>query len=137
VREQAQPRPTCRNASNVPSRARRAHSRTAQSVPRRGAYRPSRGEGETAALLPPPPAHSFAASKPRTVRHSNIKGSNKDEWGPAGQFVGFFRPPVSSNYSFISAADDLSRVWINVDTRNMSKMQLLLDTKDWMPSRDW
>ena len=80
---------------------------------------------------------SLAALKPATVRRSNILGSNKDEWGPAGQFVGFFRPPVSSNYSFISAADDLSRVWINVDTRNMSKMHLLLDTRDWMPSRDW
>jgi hypothetical protein len=81
-------------------------------------------------------SHS-ADLKQAPVRRSNIQGANQDEWGPAGQFVGFFRPPVSSNYSFISAADDLSRVWINLDRLNMSKMHLLLDTRDWMPSRDW
>jgi hypothetical protein len=64
-------------------------------------------------------------------------GLNAD--GVAGRFEGFFRPPVSSNYTFISAADDWSMVWIGRNGSNPNLRELIIDTSNsgFVASRDW
>ncbi len=64
-------------------------------------------------------------------------GLNAD--GVAGRFEGFFRPPVTSNYTFISAADDWSMVWIGRNGSNPNQRELIIDTSSTghVPNRDW
>ena len=59
--------------------------------------------------------------------------------GPTGYFAGYFRPPVSSDYTFVSVADDNAMVWMNLDRANASKMELIIDFVEWLPlpQRDW
>ncbi len=71
------------------------------------------------------------------MSRSNIQEANGDKSGPAGQFLAYFRPPVSSNYTFVSAVDDSSRLWINLDRTNASAMELLIDSTMWSSQRDW
>lgn len=40
----------------------------------------------------------------------NIQSANGDELGPIGHMRGFFRPPVTSNYTFVVSSDDHSEV---------------------------
>ena len=42
---------------------------------------------------------------------SNILYARGDNVGPHGQYTGFFRAPVSGNYSFLIASDDGARMW--------------------------
>jgi hypothetical protein len=73
------------------------------------------------------------------MSRSNIQEANGGNLGPAGQFLGYFRPPVTSDYSFVSVADDASMVWINLDRGDATKMELIIDFTTWMPlpARDW
>jgi hypothetical protein len=59
--------------------------------------------------------------------------------GPAGRFEGFFRPPVTSNYTFISAADDWSMIWIGRNGSNPNQRELIIDTTSsgYVVHRDW
>jgi hypothetical protein len=70
---------------------------------------------------------------------SNIKQARQDATGPSGLFSGYFRPPVSSDYTFISVSDDNSMVWMNLDRSDASKMELIIDFVEWLPlpPRDW
>ncbi len=42
----------------------------------------------------------------------NVQTARKDAVGPLGRFTTFFRAPMTANYTFLSAADDLSRVCV-------------------------
>lgn len=75
-----------------------------------------------------------------SVLRSNIKAARgSDTVGPTGHFAGYFRPPVSSDYTFVSVADDNAMVWMNLDRGNASKMELIIDFIEWLPllPRDW
>ncbi len=104
-------------------------------------------------------AHSYAQTLtlffPRSPRHP-LKGLPNDTTvelslfeaprnlgfnseGPAGRFEGFFRPPVTSNYTFISAADDWSMIWIGRNGSNPNQRELIIDTTSsgYVVHRDW
>jgi hypothetical protein len=114
---------------------------------------------------PPPPfeanphAHNYAQTfsllSRRTLRHP-LKGLPNDtivelslfeapknlainNEGPAGRFEGFFRPPVTSNYTFICAADDWSNIWIGRNGSNPNQRELIIDTTNsgYAINRDW
>ncbi len=68
---------------------------------------------------------------------SNIAYSNGDGDGPVGRFEGFFRAPVTSNYTFISAADDFSRVWVGVNSSRPSQKEQIINTVASTPRREW
>jgi hypothetical protein len=42
----------------------------------------------------------------------NLQWARGDDVGPQMQYTGFFRAPVSGNYSFMVAADDQATVWV-------------------------
>lgn len=54
--------------------------------------------------------------------------------GPAGAFRGYFRAPVTSNYSFILASDDSSQLWVG---QNESSAMLAIDFKSWVNHREY
>jgi len=58
---------------------------------------------------------------------------------PLARFHGFFRPPVSSNYTLISAADDQSAVWVAERPSNTSVagMEKVISTDYWLNERDF
>ncbi len=69
---------------------------------------------------------------------SNIAYRNRDGVdGPVGRFEGFFRAPVTSNYTFVSAADDYSRVWVGVNSSLPSQKEQIINTAENAPRREW
>jgi hypothetical protein len=68
---------------------------------------------------------------------TNIAIANGDADGPVGRFEGFFRAPVTSNYTFISAADDFSRVWVGVNSSRPNQREQIINTVDHTPRREW
>jgi hypothetical protein len=68
---------------------------------------------------------------------TNIANRNGDGDGPAGRFEGFFLVPVTSNYTFISAADDYSRVWVGVDSSRPNQKEQIINTVEYAPRREW
>ena len=68
---------------------------------------------------------------------SNIAYANGESDGPAGRFEGFFRAPVTSGYTFVSAADDFSRVWIGTNRSRPSQREQIINTVDFAPRREW
>jgi len=64
----------------------------------------------------------------------NVQYARGDSEGPHMQYVGFFRAPVSGNFSFLLAADDYASVWVGP---NSDTLEQLIDFRSWLPSRSW
>ena len=68
---------------------------------------------------------------------TDVTNSRRDPTGPFGLFLGYFRPPTTSNYTFVVAVDDEAMLWIGDNSFNQSQMEMLLHSSDWGPSREW
>ena len=65
-----------------------------------------------------------------------ITTTSKD---PLGNVRGFFKPPVTSSYSFVSASDDASSLWLSRQPYNtsMESLEHLIQFLAWVPERDF
>ena len=75
---------------------------------------------------------------------SNIQTTNSDSHGPVGHWAGWFRPPVTSNYTFIVDVDDYAMLWIGhgpasagFSGSDTAQMELLVDVPIATPRREW
>ncbi len=57
--------------------------------------------------------------------------------GPVGRFEAFFRPPVTGNYTLVSAADDFSRVWFGASSSRPFAREQVINTVEHVPRREW
>jgi len=67
----------------------------------------------------------------------NLLNERGDEWGPQMQYRGFFRAPVTVNYSFLVPSDDDAKVWVGSLPNTASEMELLINFGRWTFSRQW
>ena len=65
----------------------------------------------------------------------NLQSERGDAHGPHGQYDGFFRAPVSGNYTFIISADDDARLWVGTQTNTAEPKELIISFNGWYPSR--
>ena len=77
-------------------------------------------------------SEQFLFEAPKDVMYAN-----NDQSGPFGQYSGFFRPPTTSNYTFIVAADDFAMLWIGTDSFEKSRMENIVYSSYWFPNREW
>ncbi len=68
---------------------------------------------------------------------TNLMNARSDPTGPFGQLFGFFRPPKTSNYTFVMAVDDMGMLWLGKDTFNTSEMDLIISVSQYVPFREW
>ena len=82
-------------------------------------------------LLPPPNVDD--------VTLDFFEAPSGSDTNPLARLRGFFRPPVSGNYTFISAADDQSAMWMARQPSNTSVegMEKVLSTDYWQYERDF
>jgi hypothetical protein len=67
----------------------------------------------------------------------NLQVARGDAVGPQMQYTGFFRAPVSGNYSFMVAADDQATVWVGTRPNAAAPIERLIYWHSWVPSRSW
>ena len=68
----------------------------------------------------------------------DVLSARRDPSGPAGIFAGLFRPPVSSNYTFVVVADDQAAVWLGRDEDgDVSRMEKIIDSSNWAIRHEW
>ena len=67
----------------------------------------------------------------------NVQYARGDTQGPHMAYTGFFRAPVSGNYTFILAADDYAQLRVASVPNAASADELLIDFRSWVPSRAW
>jgi hypothetical protein len=67
----------------------------------------------------------------------NVMYSRSDRTGPFGQYLGFFRPPTTSNYTFVLAADDFAFLWIGTDSFVTSDMERIINLPYNSGFREW
>lgn len=63
----------------------------------------------------------------------NVQKARDDSSGPHMQYTGFFRAPVSGNYSFLISSNYVARLWVGTP----ETLELLIDFKSWVHSRAW
>ena len=64
--------------------------------------------------------------------------SSRGRGPPLGRFDGFFRAPVSGNYSFLVAVDNQATVHYSVDPQsNYTDRNEMIATSSWIQSRQW
>jgi hypothetical protein len=73
----------------------------------------------------------------RVESEKNVQYARGLSQGPHMVYTGFFRAPVSGNYSFILAADDYAQLRVASKPFVGSADQLLIDFRAWVPSRKW
>ncbi len=67
----------------------------------------------------------------------NLQSARGDAVGPQMQYTGFFRAPVSGNYSFMVAADDQATVWVGTRPNATVPTERLIYWTSHVPSRSW
>jgi hypothetical protein len=67
----------------------------------------------------------------------NLQWARSDAVGPQMQYTGFFRAPVSGNYSFMVAADDQATVWVGTRPNAAAPTERLIYWRSSVPSRSW
>jgi hypothetical protein len=97
-------------------------------------YRQGRAplEDVRAGRLPPPNVSQDVAGfyeAPEDVMYAT-----STDVGPAGMFEGYFRAPVASNYTFLTASDDWAELWLG---RNASSLSRRIQFTSWSQHRDW
>jgi hypothetical protein len=63
--------------------------------------------------------------------------ARSDSSGPFGQFLAYFRPPTTSNYTFVLAADDFALLWIGTDSFETSDMERIISLPGYSGFREW
>jgi hypothetical protein len=67
----------------------------------------------------------------------NLLYARSDLSGPFGQYLGFFRPPTTSNYTFVLTADDFASLWIGNDSFVSSDMEMIISLPWNSQFREW
>eukprot|EP00961_Rhodomonas_salina_P265681 3591116-Rhodomonas_salina.1 len=77
---------------------------------------------------------------------TNIQGDREDGSGPVGRFRcsfptaierRFFRAPVTAKYTFMTASDDQSELWIGRTENNATDLELVIESEHWANVRDF
>jgi hypothetical protein len=68
---------------------------------------------------------------------TNVMYARSDSSGPFGQYLGFFRPPKTSNYTFVLAADDFASLWIGNDSFATTDMEMIISLPWNSGLREW
>ena len=67
----------------------------------------------------------------------NVLYARSDPTGPFGELYGFFRPPSTSDYTFVLAVDDIGSLWMGNQSFNISEMEMIISVTTYVPSREW
>jgi len=78
--------------------------------------------------------HSASTSFNAMFLLTQCIASDPHSKGPMGTFKGFFRAPVTSNFTFILASDDNSQLWVG---QNESTATQAIQFDSWCGHRDY
>jgi len=102
---------------------------------RRGCSKSIEDLRDDAELLDAPDVAELEMSKVES--EVNVMYARGESEGPHMTYTGFFRAPVSGNYSFLLSADDYAQLRVGSRANVGAATELLIDWRSWVGSREW